>query len=96
MAVPPMIGTPGGVRALQRIARTFDAHRAALDVLGGSRFVGDDPGLAALHDLALLSGMYGMFAGVSARLRAGPLGGRLGEGVRTHAPRVAGQPWASS
>jgi 3-hydroxyisobutyrate dehydrogenase-like beta-hydroxyacid dehydrogenase len=63
MAVPPMIGTPAAFVLYSGLLRTFDAHRAALDVLGGSRFVGEDPGLASLHDLALLSGMYGMFGG---------------------------------
>ncbi|MFD0357065.1 NAD(P)-dependent oxidoreductase [Streptomyces sp. NPDC127110] len=67
MATPTMIGVPGtgayvfhsGSRAL------FDTHRATLEVPAGARFVGEDPGHAALHDIALLSAMYGMFAGVS-------------------------------
>ncbi|MCO6010945.1 NAD(P)-binding domain-containing protein [Actinoallomurus purpureus] len=67
MAVPPMIGVPGsggyvfysGSRAL------FDAHRDALAVPAGTEYVGQDAGLAALHDVALLSAMYGMFAGVA-------------------------------
>ncbi|MEU3723070.1 NAD(P)-binding domain-containing protein [Streptomyces sp. NPDC031705] len=67
MATPDMIGAPGsgayvfysGSRAL------FDTHRAALEVPAVARFVGEDPGHAALHDVALLSAMYGMFAGVS-------------------------------
>ncbi|GAA1200751.1 NAD(P)-dependent oxidoreductase [Pseudonocardia alaniniphila] len=63
MAVPPMIGTPAAFVLYSGPLRTFDAHRATLDVLGDSRFVGEDPGLASLHDLALLSGMYGMFEG---------------------------------
>jgi 3-hydroxyisobutyrate dehydrogenase-like beta-hydroxyacid dehydrogenase len=63
MAVPPMIGTPAAFVLYSGSLRTFDAHRATLDVLGGSRFVGEDPGLASLQDLALLSGMYGMFGG---------------------------------
>jgi len=63
MAVPPMIGTPAAFVLYSGPLRMFDAHRGTLDVLGGSRFVGEDPGLASLHDLALLSGMYGMFGG---------------------------------
>ncbi|WP_374773841.1 NAD(P)-binding domain-containing protein [Streptomyces sp. NBC_01310] len=67
MATPTMIGVPGaggyvfysGSRAL------FDTHRATLEVPAGARFVGEDPGHAALHDVALLSAMYGMFAGIS-------------------------------
>ncbi|GAA4623867.1 NAD(P)-binding domain-containing protein [Actinoallomurus vinaceus] len=67
MAVPPMIGAPGsgayvfysGSRAL------FDAHRDTLAVPARTEYVGEDPRLAALHDVALLSAMYGMFAGVA-------------------------------
>ncbi|WP_371782773.1 NAD(P)-dependent oxidoreductase [Streptosporangium subroseum] len=67
MAVPPMIGAPGsggyvfysGSRAL------FDARHSALAIPAGTRYVGEDPGFAALHDVALLSAMTGMFAGVS-------------------------------
>lgn len=67
MAVPPMIGAPGsgayvfysGSRAL------FDAHQDVLAVPAGTSYVGEDAGFAALHDVALLSAMYGMFAGIS-------------------------------
>ncbi|WP_248962919.1 NAD(P)-dependent oxidoreductase [Sphaerisporangium perillae] len=67
MAVPPMIGAPGsggyifysGSRAL------FDAHQSALAIPAGTMYAGEDPGFAALHDVALLSAMTGMFAGVS-------------------------------
>ncbi|MFF9351386.1 NAD(P)-dependent oxidoreductase [Streptomyces sp. NPDC014734] len=67
MAVPPMIGAPSsgayvfysGSRAL------FDTHREALTRPAGARYVGEDAGFAALHDVALLSAMTGMFAGVS-------------------------------
>jgi 3-hydroxyisobutyrate dehydrogenase-like beta-hydroxyacid dehydrogenase len=67
MAVPPMIGAPGsggyvfysGSRAL------FDARHGALAIPAGTTYVGEDPGFAALHDVALLSAMTGMFAGVS-------------------------------
>ncbi|WP_433555881.1 NAD(P)-dependent oxidoreductase [Pseudonocardia xinjiangensis] len=63
MAVPPMIGTPGAFVLYSGARGVFDAHRATLDALGGSRFAGADPGAASLQDLALLSGMYGMFGG---------------------------------
>ncbi|MQY08431.1 NAD(P)-dependent oxidoreductase [Actinomadura macrotermitis] len=67
MAVPPMIGVPdsgayvfySGDRAL------FDAHRAALAVPAGAVYAGENAGHAALQDVALLSAMTGMFAGVS-------------------------------
>ncbi|WP_406311776.1 NAD(P)-binding domain-containing protein [Streptosporangium sp. NBC_01639] len=67
MAVPPMIGTPesGGYVFYSGSRALFDAHRGALAVPAGTRYVGADPGFAALHDVALLSAMTGMFAGVS-------------------------------
>lgn len=64
MAVPPMIGRPGAFVFYSGPRDVFDTHRAAFDAFGGSNYVGEDPGLAALHDLALLSGMYGQFTGV--------------------------------
>ncbi|MFI6058493.1 NAD(P)-dependent oxidoreductase [Streptomyces sp. NPDC051286] len=67
MAVPPMIGAAGsggyifysGSRAL------FDAYGETLAVPAGTTYVGEDPGFAGLHDVALLSAMTGMFAGVA-------------------------------
>jgi 3-hydroxyisobutyrate dehydrogenase-like beta-hydroxyacid dehydrogenase len=67
MAVPPMIGVEGsgayvfysGSRAL------FDACQSTLAIPAGTTYVGADPGFAALYDVALLSAMTGMFAGVS-------------------------------
>jgi hypothetical protein len=41
----------------------LDHHRALLDLSGDSNYVSPDPGMASLWDLALLSGMYLMFAG---------------------------------
>lgn len=64
MAVPPMIGQPGAFVFYSGPKDLFDTHRAAFDAFGGSNYVGEDPGLAALHDLALLSGMYGQFTGI--------------------------------
>jgi hypothetical protein len=60
MAVPPMIAKPGAFLLYSGSRSAFDTHRPVLDSLGESRYLGADPGLAALHDLALLSGMYGM------------------------------------
>jgi 3-hydroxyisobutyrate dehydrogenase-like beta-hydroxyacid dehydrogenase len=64
MAVPPMIGAPEALVLYSGSPDAFAAHRPVLEALGRAWYVGPDPGLAALHDLALLSGMYGMFAGV--------------------------------
>ncbi|MBV6700609.1 NAD(P)-dependent oxidoreductase [Kitasatospora aureofaciens] len=67
MAVPPMIGVPaaGPYVFYSGSADLFDEHRAVLAVPAGARYVGADAGYAALHDVALLSAMYGMFAGVA-------------------------------
>ncbi|MGW0512050.1 NAD(P)-dependent oxidoreductase [Streptomyces olivaceoviridis] len=65
MAVPPMIGAPGAFVLYSGHPELFEEHRATLAVPAGTEYVGADPGLAALHDVALLSGMYGMFAGIS-------------------------------
>ncbi|MCP2259982.1 3-hydroxyisobutyrate dehydrogenase [Streptoalloteichus tenebrarius] len=64
MAIPPGIGTPHAFLLYSGSSVTFEAHREVLELLGAAHFLGDDAGLAALYDLALLSGMYGLFAGV--------------------------------
>ncbi|MFC6886908.1 MULTISPECIES: NAD(P)-dependent oxidoreductase [Actinomadura] len=66
MAVPPMIGVPesGGYIFYSGSREVFDAHRETLAVPTGTSYVGEDAGFAALHDVALLSAMNGMFAGV--------------------------------
>jgi len=43
----------------------FEQHREVLAVQVGTTYVGEDAGFAALHDVALLSAMYGMFAGAA-------------------------------
>ncbi|MEV5434656.1 NAD(P)-binding domain-containing protein [Streptomyces sp. NPDC052682] len=67
MAVPPMIGDPdsGGYVFYSGSAQAFEEHRDTLAVPAGTRYAGKDPGFAALHDVALLSAMYGMFAGIT-------------------------------
>jgi 3-hydroxyisobutyrate dehydrogenase-like beta-hydroxyacid dehydrogenase len=67
MAVPPMIGAPesGGYVFYSGSPELFEEHRDTLAVPAGTRYVGADPGFAALHDVALLSAMSGMFAGVT-------------------------------
>jgi len=63
MAVPPMIGGDRALILYSGSQAAFDANRAALESLGAARYFGTDPGLASLHDLALLTGMYGLFSG---------------------------------
>ncbi|WP_433335333.1 NAD(P)-dependent oxidoreductase [Spirillospora sp. CA-294931] len=65
MAVPPMIGGPGALIFYSGGSQdAFEEHAAALGVLAEARYLGGDPGLASLYDLALLSAMYGMFGGL--------------------------------
>ncbi|WP_031092924.1 NAD(P)-dependent oxidoreductase [Streptomyces sp. NRRL S-15] len=67
MAVPPMIGVPesGGYVFYSGSSGAFEDHRDTLAVPAGTRYVGEDPGFAALHDVALLSAMYGAFSGIT-------------------------------
>ncbi|WP_406064796.1 NAD(P)-dependent oxidoreductase [Micromonospora sp. NBC_00860] len=67
MAVPPMIGVPeaGGYVFYSGSRALFERHRETLRVPVGTTYVGEDAGFAALHDVALLSAMYGMFAGAA-------------------------------
>ncbi|WP_327681577.1 NAD(P)-dependent oxidoreductase [Streptomyces sp. NBC_00467] len=64
MAVPQMIGGPHAYVLYSGDEQAFGTHRSTLAALGGTTFTGTDPGLAALHDLALLTGMHGMVVGV--------------------------------
>ena len=67
MAVPPMIGVPetGAYVFCSGSQELFERHRETLSVPAGTTYVGEDAGSAALHDMALLSAMYGMFAGTA-------------------------------
>ncbi|MGW2491193.1 NAD(P)-dependent oxidoreductase [Streptomyces sp. NPDC001606] len=67
MAVPPMIGVPeaGGYVFYSGSRQLFEHHQETLAVPAGTTYVGEDAGFAALHDVALLSAMYGMFAGAA-------------------------------
>ncbi|ADB35109.1 6-phosphogluconate dehydrogenase NAD-binding protein [Kribbella flavida DSM 17836] len=65
MAVPDMIGGPAAFILYSGSPVAFEKYQPALAVLARPLFVGSDAGLAALQDLSLLTGMYGMFAGVT-------------------------------
>ncbi|MEU2552322.1 NAD(P)-binding domain-containing protein [Streptomyces sp. NPDC013313] len=67
MAVPPMIGVPeaGGYVFYSGSRELFERHQETLAIPAGTTYVGEDAGFAALHDVALLSAMYGMFAGAA-------------------------------
>jgi 3-hydroxyisobutyrate dehydrogenase-like beta-hydroxyacid dehydrogenase len=63
MATPEMIGTPQSRIFYSGDKELLDQYRAILELWGTAEYFGDDAGMASLHDLALLSAMYVMFAG---------------------------------
>lgn len=63
MAVPQQIGTPVAQVLYSGSEPAFAAQRDVLAVLGTPVFVGEDAGLAALYDLALLGIMWSTMAG---------------------------------
>ncbi|MFJ9887958.1 NAD(P)-dependent oxidoreductase [Streptomyces sp. NPDC091287] len=63
MVPPPLVGDPGSVLLLSGPRGVFDAHRATLASLGDPRYLGSDPGLAVLHNAALLGLMYATMNG---------------------------------
>ncbi|MGK5628834.1 NAD(P)-dependent oxidoreductase [Streptomyces sp. URMC 123] len=63
MAVPHMIGRPGSSVLYSGSADVFHQYEPLLELWGASTYFGEDAGLASLYDLALLAGMYVMFAG---------------------------------
>ncbi|MEV7106858.1 NAD(P)-dependent oxidoreductase [Streptomyces atroolivaceus] len=67
MAVPPMIGVPeaGGYVFYSGSREVFEQHRETLAVPVGTTYVGEDAGFAALYDVALLSAIHGMSAGIA-------------------------------
>jgi 3-hydroxyisobutyrate dehydrogenase-like beta-hydroxyacid dehydrogenase len=63
MAVPAMIGGPAAFIFYSGSPVAFERHVDDLSAIARPEYVGSDPGLAALYDIALLSAMYGMFGG---------------------------------
>ncbi|KFY62601.1 hypothetical protein V497_02286 [Pseudogymnoascus sp. VKM F-4516 (FW-969)] len=95
MATPDMIGTPASSLFISGADEpAFASVKEEIAILGAPRYMGTDPGAAALYDLALLAGMYGMFAG---SLTAMALMRRLG-GEETLEARVEGllNPWMAA
>ncbi|WP_188191546.1 NAD(P)-dependent oxidoreductase [Nonomuraea sp. SYSU D8015] len=64
MAVPPLIAQPGALILYSGSRAAFDRHEQAFAVMAEARYVGEDPGMAPLLDLAMLTGMYGQMAGL--------------------------------
>ncbi|MEV0294335.1 NAD(P)-binding domain-containing protein [Nocardia sp. NPDC050710] len=67
MAVPSMIGAAdsGAYVFYSGSTELYEAHAETLAVPAGVTYVGADAGFAALYDIALLSAMWGMFAGAA-------------------------------
>jgi 3-hydroxyisobutyrate dehydrogenase-like beta-hydroxyacid dehydrogenase len=87
MAVPQMIGRPGASVLYSGSAEAFDRCGPLLDVWGTSTYFGEDAGLASLYDLALLAGMYVMFAGfLHGAAMVAPAGATAGEFAAMAAP----------
>ncbi|TDC55560.1 NAD(P)-dependent oxidoreductase [Actinomadura sp. KC345] len=63
MAGPPTVGTADATILYSGARDLFDRAAPALDPLGRPHWVGEDPGFAAMYDMAALSGMYGMGVG---------------------------------
>ncbi len=63
LAIPAMIGTPAAQIFYSGPQSVYDQHHELLDTWATSTYDGADPGMASLIDLAMLSGMYQMFAG---------------------------------
>lgn len=91
MATPDMIGKPGASIFYSGSQAAFEQHRAVLDVVADSRFFGTDAGSASLHDLALLSAMYAMFAGF---LHGAAMVGTAGVSAKEFAAMAA--PWLTA
>ncbi|MER7045012.1 NAD(P)-dependent oxidoreductase [Streptomyces jumonjinensis] len=97
-AVPQTIGTPEAFVLYSGDQNAFETHRDQLDLLGASGFVGTDAGVAPVYDMAVLSGMYGMFAGFfqamalgrSERIRAADVTDRLVPWLKAAADALPG------
>ncbi|MGW0192455.1 NAD(P)-dependent oxidoreductase [Nonomuraea sp. NPDC003201] len=63
MAVPQMIAKPGALILYSGSQPAFERYEQAFGAMAGARYTGDDPGMAPLLDLAMLTGMYGQMAG---------------------------------
>lgn len=84
MATPPMVGTGNSLVLYSGDRAAFDEHRSLLAALGGDpAWVDDEPGAAALLDLAMLDLFYGS---VTAFVHAAALAGADGRSAREFLP----------
>lgn len=91
MATPPMIGSPHAFILYSGSADAFAFARDRLAAFGRSHYLGEDPILAAVNDLALLSAMYGLFGGY---LHATALAGSVGVSATAFLSLV--EPWLAA
>lgn len=61
--VPQTIGGEDSLTIYSGSPAAREEHRELLELLGGTRYLGADHGLGSLNDMAVLGGMYGLFAG---------------------------------
>jgi 3-hydroxyisobutyrate dehydrogenase-like beta-hydroxyacid dehydrogenase len=80
MVPTPMVGTDEGLVLCSGDVAAFAEHRGTLAALGELDLLGDDPGLAAVHDLGMLDVF---FTGMTAFLHAAAVAGA--DGVRAGA-----------
>lgn len=65
IAVPQMVAAGAGYIFYSGDKTAYETHRATLAAMIETKWTGEDPGLAALYDLSLLTGMYGLIIGVT-------------------------------
>ncbi|MFF0771530.1 NAD(P)-dependent oxidoreductase [Nonomuraea wenchangensis] len=83
MAVPPAIGTAEAVILHSGPQADFEAHKPVLDALGTVTYLGADPGLASLYDVAGLAMMWSV---LNAWLQGTALVRTAGVDAATYAP----------
>jgi 3-hydroxyisobutyrate dehydrogenase-like beta-hydroxyacid dehydrogenase len=63
MAVPEAVGSADAVVAYSGPRPLYEAHASTLSSIGTGLHLGDDPGLASLHEMATLVLMWGLLDG---------------------------------
>ncbi|MCC5812678.1 MAG: NAD(P)-dependent oxidoreductase [Ectothiorhodospiraceae bacterium] len=63
MVTPELVSGPEAFLLYSGNSAAYHRQEATLAVLGSSTYVGEDPALASVYDLSLLSAMFGMFGG---------------------------------
>jgi 3-hydroxyisobutyrate dehydrogenase-like beta-hydroxyacid dehydrogenase len=63
MVTPELVGEPEAFVLFSGDESPFRAVESTLAIMGNPAYLGEDPALAPLYDLSLLSAMFGMFGG---------------------------------